>query len=739
MVAQYERQVSPRTSLGYYEDDDARLDATGRVVGRKPTESYLNALLRQGWNEQLAQRGVDDEMEQLLQDQHELDLPDLGIESERFTGSRAMEVVLQISQFWPTRPQITIPPLGSGEDYEGFSDDLETALNALIAALEKAVRGPRGPFWDSVRKQVAAYGRAFGVLLPNPRTWRDYPHPTGELSPGNANYARDYLKQVDKYAKGKLPPLRLECIPSRRVMPFFDGDGLAECFWITMDRAWEVVQRCKATGRGAHRFTRWVEENPDDRLAQRVPVIHYANRTWCAELVGTPKSFPPEEERTDWIEDCDLLGEPYPHWLEDRIPVAYFSGLTTPLTEDHKAVVGVAYQVRNLIYGLDRLDSMKGTAVRTWAWPTPILKTSLVRAELIEAGDDGRPRPLEIAPGMTLTLWGDEDLSFLTYQGDGPDTELMIQRLEQRFQQLTLPSAESQSSDVSGYLYAQMRKAVKGKWGSISDGLARGWEDLTWVALEYLRRMPGPVYIPAVDEIGWADMGLFGDSRDRRRGTVVRLDPAKLREYNPFIHVVVEEDKSLDMVANAQTALALLQAGVPEAMVYQNVLGIQNYKQVRIMKWLQKLDQFDPYIQEVLGAAVEAGNLHIADQTAQAAGGIDPSRMAPGQVAAMIQAGMIDPATVPPELMQMVQMMMQQGAVGAMSQGGVPPQMLPQATTPMPGMAGPLPPGGGAGMPPMGGAPSPAASPLPPAPRPVGLPGGRAPGQSRLPGGPRRA
>jgi hypothetical protein len=734
-VVDTKRNVSSRTALR-----NGRYDADGRVLGKKPSEAYLNALLQQGWQEQAEQRRLDSEIESLLDDEHELGLPDVGIESEESRGNRAMDMVLRVAQFWRARPQISVPTFNVGDEPENFANDLEEALNALIVAQEKAKRGPGGTFWDSVRKQVVGYGRGYGVLLPSPRAWKGYPDCDGDFH--DPVKAREYSRKVESFAKGKLPPLLLESLPARRVIPFFDSDGLAECFWIKTERAYEVCERAEARGVTATRTLSWIAEKAEERMALPVTVIHYANRSYCAELVGSPRAFPPSEldNPDNWLEDCELIGEPYPHWI-DRIPVAYFPGMTTPLSARHKQVVSVVYGARKLITQLDRLDSMKATAVRTWSWPTPVLKTSLAQAGIIEAGDDGRPRPIEIAPGMVVTLWGDEELSFLTYQGDGPESEQMVQRLEQQFQRVGLPTTESGSGDVSGYAYAQMRNASRGKFSSIQDGLQQGWTDLAHLEVEYLKQMPTTVYIPTVAEIGWAGGGVYADDRTKERSSYMRLKPEQLRDRSYVLDVTVEEDKSLDLIANAQAGQAMIAMGVPKRIVYTEVLGLKNYPKIRLLQMLEEAEQTDQYKSQVLGAALQQGRLWVEQQTQQAAA-VTPdmfSQYDPQMLIGMAMQGLIPMAQVQ-QYLQQQQMNGVQGQLGApgiapgpaMAPGGPAGVVTGQGPTmpsPMMPQAGPM----GA----MGGAPSPAVTAAPAAPRP--MPGrGRASGQSKMPGGPKR-
>lgn len=722
-----------------------RYDGDGRVLGRRPDEQYLNALLRQGWDEQTDQRRLDARMEAMLDDEHDLGLPDLGIESEEVRGGWALEVVQRIKQFWPNVPSIRIPAMGAGEDPENFANDLEEALNALISVQSKAQRGPGGQFYDQVKEQVVAFGRGYGALLPEPKAYRGFPQPPlnddGTVS-RDPEQAREYLKQVEHFGKGRLPPLRLRSLPARRVIPFFDSDGLAEVFWITSQRAWEVMERAAGRGASPNRTLHWVEEKFEDRAGEYVTCIYYANRYYCAELVGGPKAFPPDKNSPTWLEDCDILGEPHPHWL-DRVPVAYFPGMTTPLSLPYKKTVSVVYQLRHVITMLDRIASQKATAVRTWAWPTPVLKTSLLQAGIIEANDDGRPKPIEITPGLMVTLWGDEDLSFLTYTGAGPDQGEMIELLERQFDRIGLPSVEGKS-DVSGYLYAQLRSSVRGKYGSIESGLAQGWEDLAWIELEYLKQMPSTIWVPTVAEVGWAGQGTYADRRTEQRGSYLRLKPEQLKGRTFLMDVTVEPDKSLDMVANAQTANMLLQMKIPRRIVYEDVLGFKNSSQIKLMQMVQDLEDTPEYRQVIFAEALRQGRLLMQEQAQQSAGGMSVEELmnySPGMIQAFLAQNLVDPAVAQEALAIQQQNILPGQMGGTLAGGGVPAGVQLGPYNAQAGVPGLTPMQGGMSSPimqmgqPMGGVGSPAGgAPQAAPPAPSAFRGrGRAAGQSRAP------
>lgn len=735
------RNVAPLSVLA-----TGRFDRDGRVAGIRPSEQYLSAALQQAWEEHGRQRALDQKVTELIDDRHDLGLPEVGLESEEVRLGSAMDLVTRIRQWWPRPPVLRVPAMGVGDDPEGFSNDLEKGINALLAALSRARRGPRSSFFSAVKTDVIAYGRGFGALLPNPRAYSDYPVPDPD-DLRDPDRAREYARKQEQYSKGRQLPLILRHLPARRVLPLFDDDGLCEVFWTTTERVSSVLERAKARGVSPSRTSTWVTSDWSQRANLPVTVVHYANRTYCAELIGMPHSFPPSSMNPDWREDCELLGDPYPHWLENRVPVAYFPGLTTPLDEEHLQTVSVTYGARNVILMLDRLASMKATVARTWAWPTPVLKTSLMNAGMIEAGEDGRPRPVEIAPGLMMTLWPDEDVSFLTYDRGGPtDGDELLSQLQQRFHQIGLPPVEAGQGDLSGYAASVMRSAAQGKYGAIREGMEQGWEDLGWIAASYLAQMPGPVYVPTVAQLGWASLGRTASGATSSKMAYLKLDPKKIRERNFQLTATMEMDRSTDMVANAQTAIALLQAGVSKRRVFENTLGIEDTTEERMQKLLEDFQDSDGYRQAAFGDALKTGQIVVQPPLGQPPAGAltlgDLSQFTPGQVAAFAQAGMIDQATFQ-QYMQMQAGNIPMGQVGgAMASGGAPPPMSLMGgsgmmgspnTTPMGGAmpATMAPPAGALGA--MGGASSPRSfAPAVPMPRQA-RGSGRAAGQSRAP------
>lgn len=734
------RRVTPLRAL-----ESGRYDDTGLIVGRKPTEDVLNALIQQLWSEQTAQRSLDADIEAMLDDRHDLDLPDVDLESEEVRGGWALELVSRIRQWWPKAPVIRIPAPGIGDAPEDFANDLEEALNALLDFQMKRKRGPVGPFFDSVKTDVIAYARGFAAVLPAPRLSLGFPQPDFDAS--DVDSAQDYLQRVQVWSKGRPPPLQLHHLPARRTLPVFDGDGLAECFWTRTDRIWSVLERAKAFGVRLDRLRDYLGSGDDAWLRQHqsISCVYYANRGWLAELVGTPRSWPPTEDNNEWIEDLELVAA-YPHWLPDRIPVAYFPGMTTPFTESSKKVVSVVYHLRHVITELDRLASMKATVVRTWSWPTPVLKTSLVNANVIEAGTDGRPRPVELAPGLMVTLWGDEDLSFLTHVGQGPDSDELLAMLQRQFDRLGLPVVEHGQGDVSGYAFAQMRAAARGKWSAIEQGLVQGWDDLAQINLAYLRELPYTSTVPALTDVGWQASARYTDRRTRERGTFLKIDPDKLRSRAFILNVVLEPDRSLDLVANGQAALQLQQLGIPKRILWEDVLGFENSTQLRHEALLDEFRDSPATKEALFGEALRAGRIIIETAAEGGGGGLTAEELTqytPEQIQAMMQAGLVDEATAQAVLAQMAGGIPGAQVAGAAIGGGAPPgaQLGPFNATggaqvpPMFGgeQAAFVP--GAAGLGAVGGAPSPVVATRPSAPLPRGR--GRAPGIKRQPGGPR--
>lgn len=715
-----------------------RHDDKGIVTGQRPTAEYLNELLQQTWLELSNQREVDSHVEALLDDTHDIGLPDVGLESEEVRGGWGMELVLRIRQWWPKPPTIRVPTMAAGDDPEDFANDLEEGLNALIGVQSKAQRGPAGRFFNEVKTDVIAFGRGFGAVLPTPRLAGEYT-PPDESERRDPERARAYMKRLEEYGRGRLPPLSLRHLPARRVYPLFDDDGLAEVFWSSSERVWTVLERAKARGAPIGRLKDWLNRSDRLRNAEMVTMVHYANRNWIAEMVGTPRSWPPDEQNVEWLEDVELVGEPYRHWLPNRVPVAYFPGMTTPLSAYHKRTVSAVYQLRNIILMLDRLASMKATAVRVWAWPTPILKTSLQQANLIVAGADGRPRPIELSPGLMVTLWPDEDVSFLAWQGNGPEQDELFTMLRQQFDRLGLPAVESGQGDLSGYAIAQMRQAARGKWSAIEAGLIQGWEDLAWIELGYMASMPHTIWIPSVADVGWQGLGRYRDERTQERGAYLRIDPEQLQRRSFLLDVRLEPDRSLDMVANGQAGLTFLNLGIPKQIIQSELLGFENTTLLRHMKRYEELMETPEYKQVVFGAALRDARLVLEAGAEGAESGEatveELMEFSPGQLEALAAAGLVPRAVVDQALA-----VQQQNSAAGQAQRLLPPTEFGPAEAPggAPGLSallgGPppvgVPPANAAGLVSPGGVPS-AAPAAPPAPRPPGR--GRAAGQSRQP------
>ena len=177
------------------------------------------------------------------------------------------------------------------------------------------------------------------------------------------------------------------------------------------------------------------------------------------------------------------------------VPYAYNVGLGAASKDPRYMGYSVLYPIRFLIPYLDRLLSQKGTAIRMWCWPTIVFK-----AAIKAGGQDPQAiiRQIDVEPGGQVAIYQDEDITFLTWKGNGPDLDEQIRFILRAMERAGLGDPMyGQSAGDSGYAINQLIAAARMRYKPIRAHAERslGQQVVTMLDIvEYQIRLPTYVF-----------------------------------------------------------------------------------------------------------------------------------------------------------------------------------------------------------------------------------------------------
>lgn len=516
--------------------------------------------------------------------------------------------------------KLRVPPSSETDKAQQQSSKLEKWTMAALTQLAKQADE------DIVERAVEcalADGHFCMRLLYAPQLWKGYPV-KGEKQ--KRETGKDYNERVEEWKVGKVIPVSWQWVDPLNVYPEWGDQGL--------EMVLETDYRHKLTLH-PEKFN-ILQEDPSkldwSKLGSETAGKIKFSQLWTRDSVTyAVDGFPVHTEAHSY----------------GRPPYHYGYGISTSIREPGKAGMSVLYPMRYLLPYLDRLLSQKGTAIRLWCWPTPVLR----RAVGTPMGQEGQAESVEIAPGKMLTLWPGEEISFLTWEGNGPDADEMIGLVNGLIERAGISSAmfgESAPGDT-GYLYNQLIAAARVKFKPIANHIERAMEQVVqglWDIVEFHAKQP--IYV-------WGDkwMGLGPDDLNEYRQVQVELQPMM----------------PSDAYANSSQAINEVQAGIRSRRSAMEKIGIEQPEEMEneilVEQWKQR-----PEVATFLTAeAIKRAGLELA-----------PKEITPLELMQMLP-------NLPPALQQAIMQALGMMA-GAGGQGGLPP-----------GMPGPGGPGGGGGPP----------------------------------------
>ena len=646
-----------------------------------PNLAAIEARLKSEWAErdELIQ-----EMRALRYMEVEPDVP-AAYESEIVRVPTAYQIIERmVGTLTADDPLITVPPAKEGDQAVERASNLERTTSALLAELARQQDAdPLERFIEC----LLADGHGAMRMLYAPQVWRGYPR--RDKKGGESD--TDYIKRTEAWKRGQPIPIHWTWLDPLNVYPIWSEAGL--------EAVLETDNRDIAT------------LNPDAwNVAENPPELWELTRS--SSGAGSAQGGLVKFTQL-WTRDTltyavnDKVVHHQKHRYQ-RPPYVYSYGISPSTTERKYRGLSILFPLRHVLPQLDRILSQKATAVRLWCWPTPIMKVGSNQALLAQLSngqvqiESGIPRTIEIVPGQTVTLYEDEEISFLTWQGNGPDADEMIALLMQMVEKAGLADVmygQSGGGD-SGYMVNQLIAAARMKFKPIVAHAERGMEQLIqalWDIVEYQIKQPLYLYDSTTD------------SKGKPKGQWLAIKPDDLDGYRQ-VRVKVNPLLPTDTYAKSSQAINEVRAGLRSIPSAMEMIGIEQPDEMeRAILW----DEFkrNPVIQNLLIAEVaKRYGIKMAQEQA-------PDMQMGADALAQVMPGL------PPALQQaiMAGMMQQQGG---MQPGMMPPQGGPQVQA-APGVQA------------IPTTPTPRASQVIPAPtagrqvRPAGVATGRAPGNKR--------
>ncbi len=499
-------------------------------------EEHLTGLesdLRSHWSER---DEIINEMRALRFMEVEPEVP-AAYDAEVIRTSLAYSLVERITATITTDPPtITVPPSSESDKAEQQSSRME---KWTTAALDEMSNQEGQDVLARYVECLVADGHGCMRLMYAPQKWAGYPTRGEGDGISKREKAGDYLKRAEEWKKQGQPlPVSWQWVDPLNVFPMWDDFGLKAVL--------EVDERPIAS-----------LDRDRYNESERQPELWEMSRTVAGTSTVKFAQLWTRDSVTYAVDGKVVHHAPHKYRTP---PYVYSCGQEVSSREPGKMGMSVLYPLRYLLPYLDRLLSQKATATRLWCWPTPVYKRKLLTAGM---GADANPPALEIVPGRLFQMWEGEEIGFLTWPGNGPEINQMVELIMRMVERAGLGSDASygQSTGDSGYAINQLISAARMKLKPIVSHAERGLVHiirLLWDIIEYMRQER--VYLYAKGEKGTSGwLGLGPEDLNGYRQVQVKLNPVM----------------PTDSYARSSEAINLLRAGVISLRTARERVGIE--------------------------------------------------------------------------------------------------------------------------------------------------------------------
>ena len=395
---------------------------------------------------------------------------------------------------------LSVPPSSEKESAQEEASKIE---RFTLPALQQLERQQDTDVTDRFVETLIADGHGCLKMLYAPQLWKGFPR----RKKGDED--KDYNKATEEWKRNKPLPVVWQWCDPLTVYPVWSDFGLAGVLetdvrdplalnpnkWNVQKLDYGDLSRMKRDegGTGGVRFRQWWTQDTLTYMVEDT-VVHHAKHKY------------------------------------NNPPYAYAFGLGAASSEPHKAGMSCLWPIKDLLPYLDRLLSQKATAIRMWCWPTLVFKqTALGQQAMVGEGGATGLRQLELRPGVPVSLYQDEELTFLTWQGNGPDADEQIQLIMSMVEKAGLSDPMyGASGGESGYAINQLIAAARMRFKPIVAHAERAIESqivTLWDIIEYQIKQTVYVYGrgDGKGERGW--IGLGPDDLNGYRQVRVHLNP----------------------------------------------------------------------------------------------------------------------------------------------------------------------------------------------------------------------
>lgn len=550
-------------------------------------------------------------------------VPDVpaGMESELVVSSTAPQIIERTVGMLTTDPmRLEVPPAGPSDAQMRQSSKMERWTKTALDELERqSDEDNRERFTESLVVDGAGVMR----MLYAPGMWNGMPKRKDFDGTDT-----EYNKAIDEWKVGQRLPIVWTWVDPLCVFPIWSEAGL-ECVLEKDERNLITLDPKK--------FNKYKETKPElwelnryKGTQGKVEFIQYWTRDTITYAVG---------------------GEIVHHAKHQykRPPYCYTFGQTVSTKDSQKRGRSILYPLRYLIPYQDRLLSQRATAIRIWCWPTPVFKQSPLNMAAVDA-QTGKPTPLrkiEVQPGKTVSLYADEDISFLVWQGEGPDADKMINIVSTMIERAGLSDSMfgMASGDTSGYTINQLIAAARVKYKPIIKHAERAIEDqirTLWDIIEYQIKSPVSLHV--------------GTSR---RGEWLSLGPDDLKGYRQ-VKVTLNPIIPTDSYAISSKAINEMQAGLRSRTSAMQEIGVEQPDEMMNQMLVEQYKQRPEVVEFITAEALKRAQFQLDQMKEQ-------------QQSAAVDEFMQLWPTLPPAAQQAIMMQQIQTAPGGQTQG------MPQA------------------------------------------------------------
>jgi len=500
----------------------------------KPTVKEIRETLEGARQESATRDKVDAELFGLYDQQNAVKGPE-DIEIELVRCGIVTEVINQSKGlFMLQRPQVNIPPRAIGSKAEKRSTEIEQFLNLLPWKLEEEAGTP---IYEPSILDVLLYGHGGWKKLYAPHHWLGYPK-RQKNGDETEEPAEDYTRRTDEWKMSNPLPMIWRRIPvnanerkrtfGAAAYPIYGDDGLREFITVRTVRVRDILARRPDSDTVKELRGRMSMRKAG--LGSEVELIEWMNKDWIAYVVQDNNARREEYKYIPLETFAHHLGELPVVWIEGNTPHA----------------LSIAYPMRGNAQTLDDLVSQLATGHRLYNWPTPVTKVTPSAAAAT-----GRPPEIQVKGGKNLTLFTDEEISFLEHKGAGPDSDKLIS-LMLRFLDRLGPSSvilDQTAPDASGYAFNSRFHIAKTKLNAVKLMLTNAWQKDARLNMKIVEVVGEPIYLyRSVD----------GD--EKQQAGWLEAKPKDIDGYYNA-HATVEAVLPQDLPRNALVALQVTQPG----------------------------------------------------------------------------------------------------------------------------------------------------------------------------------